>query len=125
MQNVTILFHDRDVSNKNEAFKMTKIKKLIDLDNKRIDKWDDADKLFNKFTFKNAKMIFINNGKTYGIFEHADDFNNTYAIQYDAEKRPLYLAYGWENGLQCLESLYEIKHSFKELESVVKFVYDK
>lgn len=104
---------------------MTNIKKLIDLDNKRIDEWDDASKLFNKFAFKNAKMIFVNNGKAYGIFEHADEFNDTYAIQYDAEKRPLYMAYGWEDGLQCLESLYEIKHSFKEFESVVKFVYDK
>lgn len=104
---------------------MAKIKKLIDLDNKRIDKWDNADKLFNKFTFKNAKMIFVNEGKTYGIFEHADEFGTTYAIQYDTEKRPLYAAYGWEDGLQCLESLYEIKHSFKEFESVVQFVYDK
>ena len=104
---------------------MTKIKKLIDLDHKRIDKWDNANKLFNKFAFKNAKMIFINNGKTYGIFEHADEFNDTYAIQYGTEKRPLYLACGWEDGSQCLESLYAIKHSFKEFESVVKFVYDK
>lgn len=108
-----------------EAFKMSKIKKLIDLDNKRIDKWDDANKFFDRFAFKNAKMIFVNKGKTYGIFEHADEFDTTYAIQYDTEKRPLYVAYGWEDGLQCLESLYEIKHSFKEFESVVQFVYDK
>ena len=104
---------------------MTNIKKLIDLDDKKIDEWDDADKLFNKFAFKNAKMIFVNKGKTYGIFERADEFNDTYAIQYDDKKRPLYITCGWEDGLQCLESLYEIKHSFKEFESVVKFVYDK
>ena len=104
---------------------MTKIKKLIDLDSKKIDKWDNANKLFNKFAFKNAKMIFVNKNKTYGIFEHADQFNDTYAVQYDTKKRPLYIACGWVDGLECLQSLYEIRRSFKEFESVIKFIYDK
>ena len=97
--------------------------KLIDLDGNKEDVYDSPSSYLNKFDFKKAKTILIHKGKTFGIFEHADQFGTTCAVQYDEKKRPLYLTYGWESAPACLESLYEIKDSLKELESVLMFTY--
>ena len=98
--------------------------KLIDLDGNKADIYDSPSSYLKKFNFKKAKTILINKGKTFGIFEHTDQFGTIYAAQYDEKKRPLYLAYGWEDAVACLASLYEIKDSLKELESVLMFTYE-
>lgn len=99
--------------------------KLIDLDGNKADIYDSPSSYLKKFNFKKAKTILINKGKVFGIFEHADQFGTIYAVQYDEKKRPLYLTYGWEDAVACLNSLYEIQDSLKELESVLMFTYKK
>ena len=102
---------------------LEKVVKLIDLDNNKEDIYDSPSSYLKEFDFKKAKTILINKGKMFGIFEHADQFGTIYAVQYDEKKRPLYLTYGWESVPACLESLYEIKDSLKELEAVLMFTY--
>lgn len=98
--------------------------KLIDLDRNKEDTFDDPGSYLKTFNFKKAKTILINKGKTFGIFSNADKFGTIYAIQYDNKKRPLFLTYGWEDAVACLDSLYEIQDSLKELESVLMFTYE-
>ena len=102
---------------------LEKVVKLIDLDSNKEDIYDSPNSYLKEFNFKKAKTILINKGKVFGIFEHADQFGTIYAVQYDEKKRPLYLAYGWESAPACLEALYEIKDSLKELEAVLMFTY--
>lgn len=98
--------------------------KLIDLDRNKEDTFDDPGSYLKKFNFKKAKTILINSGKTFGIFSNVDSFGTVYAVQYDEKKRPLFLAYGWESTSACLDSLYKIQDSLKELESVLMFTYE-
>lgn len=103
---------------------LEQVVKLIDLDENKEDIYDSPNSYLKEFDFKKAKTILINRGKTFGVFEHDDQFGTTYAVQYDEKERPLYLTYGWENASACLESLYEIKDSLKELEAVLMFTYE-
>ena len=103
---------------------LKQVVKLIDLDGNKEDAFDSPDSYLKKFNFKKARTILINKGKTFGIFEHTDQFGTIYAVQYDNKKRPIFLTYGWEDAVACLESLYEIKDSLKELESVLMFTYE-
>lgn len=104
---------------------LEKVTKLIDLDKNKEDIYDSPDGYFKKFAYKKAKTILINKSRVFGIFEHADQFSTIYAVQYDEKKRPLFLAYGWESIPACLESLYELKDSLKELDAVLEFTYKK